>query len=165
MHYLRRTSLRVRIVAAIVAAAVVAAVVFVVVPSSPPPKPAYTSLPPAPCAVISLASLAAYLPHPTGTPETPPPATTYRTDDCKWSSTTGGEDRTLEAQENVYGSSSPVTAAQQAYNNTVSSLGGHGKGVAVSARPVTGLGDRATALFITVESDSNYLIGRHRDGA
>jgi hypothetical protein len=68
VSWLSRTSLRVRIAAGVAAAAVIAAIVFVAMPSSsPPPKPAYASLP-VPCSLVSPATLARYLPNPMGTP-------------------------------------------------------------------------------------------------
>jgi hypothetical protein len=156
VSWLRRTSLRVRIAAGVAAAAVLAAIVFVAVPSSsPPPKPAYTSLP-APCDLVSLATLARYLPNPTGTPQSTSPLRTVRAGACKWSSTTGGQDRALHAVIGVFGSSSPVTDAHHDYNATVSALGCHCKGVSVSTRPVTGLGDDATAVFITAGPDPDF---------
>jgi hypothetical protein len=151
-----RTSLRVRIAAGVAGAAVIAAIVFVAVPSSSAPKPAYSSLP-SPCSLVSLATVARYLPNPTGTPLTTSVPRTVRAGACKWSSTTDGEDRTLEALVVIVGSSSAVTTAQQSYNATASALGCHCKGVSVSTRPVTGLGDGATALFITPGPDPDFL--------
>lgn len=154
--WLRRTSLRVRIVAGVAAAAVIVAIVFLAVPSSAPtPKPAYTSLP-APCGLVSLATLARYLPNPTGTPLTPSEPSTFRTGTCKWSSTTGDEDRTLVAEVIMFASSSAVPDAQQNYNSVASGLGCHCKGVSVSIRPVTGLGDQAMAIFITDGSNPGW---------
>jgi hypothetical protein len=142
----RRTSLRVRIAAAVVAAGVIIPVAFAVARSSVGPE--YSRLP-EPCALVSLATVARYLPDPTRTPESMPPSGAYRAGSCQWASTGGGEDRTLVAQVFVFGSSSGVTAAKQAYNGSVSAFGCHCQGVTVSTRPVAGLGDQAAAFFIT----------------
>jgi hypothetical protein len=150
--WLRRTSLRVRIAAGVVAAAVIAAVAFVAVPSSaPPPKPAYASLPAA-CDLVSLATVAKYLPNPTPTPESEASGvadSTYTSGACKWASATNGEDRTLVTQVLIFKAPSAIMAAQQSYNGSVSLLGCHCRGVAVSMHSVTGLGDQAAAFFIT----------------
>ena len=168
--WLRRTSLRVRIAAAIVVAAVIAAVAFVAVPSSSSPSPKYSSLPPA-CALISEAALAKYLPDPAGTAESVipssgyvipisdylVPASDYKMGECKWSSTVGGVDRTLEAQVLVFGSSSPVILAQQDYDITLSALKCRCQGITVSTRAVTSLGDQATALSIAGRPDPDVV--------
>jgi hypothetical protein len=142
----RRTSLRVRLATGVVAAAVLVSVVIVVV-KSVSPRPAYGSLP-APCAVVSLATVARYLPDPTPTPESMPADRTYQAGSCKWASAAGGEDRTLVAQVFVFDESSAMTAVQQAYNGSLSAFGCHCQGVTVSTRPVAGLGDQAAAFFI-----------------
>jgi hypothetical protein len=131
---------------AVVAAAVLASVVIVVVKSAIP-RPAYTSLP-APCAVVSLATVARYLPDPAPTPESMPADNTYLAGSCKWASVAGGEDRTLVAQVFVFDKSPAIGAAQQAYNSSLSAFGCHCQGVTVSARPVADLGDQAAAFFI-----------------
>ena len=150
----RGISLKVRLGAAVVTAAVIGAVVFVAIPSNSP-KSAYKSAPP-PCFVVSLATLARYLPNPTGIPEILPAndadqALNHANEagTCKWSSTGGGEDRTLVVTAITYGPPSGVTAAEQAYNASVASLGCRCRAVSVSTRPVTGLGDQAEGFFIT----------------
>jgi hypothetical protein len=143
--WLRRTSLRVRIAVAVVVVGVIVPVVLVVTKSSV--GPAYHSLP-APCALVSPATVAKYLPDPTPSPESMPADSTYQAASCKWASTVGGQDRTLVAQVFIFGSSSAITAAQQAYNGSVSAFGCHCQGVTVSTRPVAGLGDQAAAFFI-----------------
>lgn len=143
--WLRRTSLRVRIATAMVVVAVIVPVLLVVTRSSV--GPAYSRLP-APCALVSLATVARYMPDPTRTPESMPASGTYQAGSCQWASAGGGEDRTLVAQVFVFGSSSGVTAAQQAYNGSSSAIGCRCQGVTVSTRPVADLGDQATAFFI-----------------
>jgi hypothetical protein len=142
----RRTNPRVRIATAVVAAAVLASVVILVVKASAP-RPAYASLP-APCAVVSLATVARYLPDPAPSPESMPADSAYQAGSCKWASVAGGEDRTLVAQVFLFDKSSEITAAQQAYNSSLSAFGCHCQGVTVGTRPVAGLGDQATAFFI-----------------
>ena len=144
----RRTRPRVRIAAAVITVAAITSVVYVVVRSGPP-GPAYSSLP-APCAMVSPAAVARYLPNPVRTPESVLTDSTYRAGSCKWASTAGGEDRTLVAQVFVYDSSSSVSPAQQAYNSAFSSFGCHCQGVTVSTQSVTGLGDQASAFIIAV---------------
>jgi hypothetical protein len=150
---LPRASLRIRVIAVVAAAAVIAAIVFAVMPSSPPPKPAYTSLP-APCGTVSLEALAKYLPSPTGTPVSVASPGTVKTDSCKWSTVARGEDRTLWLDLSVFGAPSAINNAQQSYDSTLSSVECHCKGVTVSTRRVTGLGDQATAMLATAGLDA-----------
>jgi hypothetical protein len=155
--WLRRTSLRVRIAAGVVAAAVIAAVASVAVPSSSSPSsPTYSGLPPA-CALISEATLAKYLPDPSGTAESMIPAAGYKVSICKWSSTAGGADRTLEAQVFVFRSSSPVSLAQRDYASTLAVLDCHCQGLTVSTKAVTDLGDQAAALFLAGRPDPDVV--------
>jgi hypothetical protein len=143
--WLRQTSLRVRVAAAAVVVAVIVPVMIVVSRSSV--GPAYSRLP-APCGLVSLATVARYLPDPTRSPESMLTGGAYQAGSCRWASTDGGEDRTLVAEVFVFGSSSALTAAQQAYNGSVSAFGCHCQGVTVSTQPVAGLGDQAAAFFI-----------------
>jgi hypothetical protein len=147
LPWLRRTSLRVRIAAAVVAAAVIAGIVFVAVSSSSPP-PNYAGLP-APCAGVSLASLTTLLPDATGTRQSEPTGSGFEGDSCKWLSTADRQDRTLEADAVLFTSSSAIGDARASYSDTLSLLGCHCARTSVSARSVTGLGDKATALFVT----------------
>lgn len=154
---LPQASLRIRVIAVVAAAAVIAAIVFVVMPSSPPssppPKPAYTSLP-APCDTVSLDALAKYLPSPTGTPVSVASPGKVKTDSCKWSSAARGEDRTLWLDLSVFGAPSAISDAQLSYDSTLSNVDCRCKGVTVSTRHVTGLGDQATAMLVTAGFDA-----------
>ena len=141
---LRRTSLRVRIAAGIVAAGLAAAVVIVTVPSSSPP-PQYTGLP-APCTMVSRASLAGLMPHPVGTPLGVPTDRDFKAGSCRWSSAAGGQDRTLHATVVVFKSPSATQDARQIYDESLAASSCHCRGVAISRRSVAGLGDQATAL-------------------
>lgn len=145
--WLSRTSLKVRTGAAVVVVAALASVVLVTAQSGSS-QPAYSSLP-APCAMVSPAIVARYLPNPARTPESELTDSTYRAGSCKWTSTAGGEDRTLVAQVFVFDSSSSIAAARQAYTSTFSAFGCHCRGVTVSTKPVNGLGDQAAAFYIT----------------
>jgi hypothetical protein len=146
--WLRQTSLKVRIAAAVVVVAALTSVVFVTAQSGSS-QPVYGGLP-APCAMVSPATVARYLPDPTRTPESELTGSTYQAGSCKWASSTGGQDRTLVAQVFVFDSSSSITAARQAYGSTLSAFDCHCQGVTVSTRPVAGLGDQAAAFYITV---------------
>lgn len=144
--WLRQTSLRVRIAAAVVAVAVLTSVVVVVLHSASP-QLVYAN-PPAPCALITPATVARFLPDPTRTPETMVAGTTYQAGSCRWASSSGGNDRTLVAQVFVFDSSSSDTAARQAYDSSLSVFGCHCQGVTVRTQPVNGLGDQAAAFYI-----------------
>jgi hypothetical protein len=147
VSWARGTSLRVRIAAAVATAAVIAAVVVVVLPSSPPPD--YASLP-APCGGISLASLTTLLPHPTGSRQSVSAENALRQESCKWSSTAGSQDQTLQSDVALFTSSTANSEARQSYDSALGALACRCAGTSVSTRSVTGLGDRAVALFVTL---------------
>ena len=141
--------------AGILAAAAVALVVFAVTRPSAP-RLEYASLPGQPCALVSSAELARYMPGATGTPVNANTSfPTVKIGGCKWSSTSGGEDRTLGAAAFVFGAPGAISDAQQSYRHTLADLGCRCKGVTVSRRTVTGLGDEATELFIAAAPDAN----------
>jgi hypothetical protein len=144
--WLRASSLRVRIAVVVVALAALLSVLFTVVHSGSS-QPVYSSLP-APCALVSPATVAKYLPNPTRTPESMFTSSTYQAGSCKWASSTGGDDRTLVAQVFVFDSSSSVAAARQAYDSSLSAFGCHCQAVTVSTQPVDGLGDQAAVFHI-----------------
>jgi hypothetical protein len=144
--WLRASSARVRIAAVVVAVAALTAVLVTVVHSGSS-QPVYSSLP-APCALVSPATVAKYLPNATRSPESMFASNTYQAGSCKWASSTGGDDRTLVAQAFVFDSSSSVAAARQAYDNSLSAFGCHCQGVTVSTQSVTGLGDQAAVFYI-----------------
>jgi hypothetical protein len=145
--WLRASSVRVRIAAVVVAVAALATVLVTVVHSGSS-QPVYSSLP-EPCALVSPATVARYLPNATRTPESMFASNTYQAGSCKWASSTGADDRTLVAQAFVFDSSSSVTAARQAYDNSLSAFGCHCQGVTVSTQSVAGLGDQAAVFYIT----------------
>jgi hypothetical protein len=125
-----------------IATALVWAVAF------PPPGPRYDELP-APCALISLATLDTFLPGATATPQTQPSGAGHA-GLCGWSSKRGGQTRTVTAEALIFGPPSGITAAQQAYRSAVSAAICHCQGVSVARQAVTGVGDQATAIFVTV---------------
>ncbi len=139
--------------AAVVFVVTVAAAVVSAVVRPAPPRPAYTTLP-EPCTLVSSATLG--LPGATGTPESVAIGSTLEAGSCKWSSRSDGEDKTLTAVVYVFRSPSAIVRAQQSYRNAVAGLGCHCKGVTVSARPVTGLGDQATGLLIAAGPDADF---------
>jgi hypothetical protein len=141
----RRKPLIIGFGAGILVAALVAVVLVAVRPGAQQLK--YTSLP-APCDLVSAASLAKYMPDVTSSPQSTPSNSTDQQGACTWSSITGGQDRSLLVQVDVFGSSSGPSRAQQSYQREVSGPGCC-KGLKISTRPVTGLGDQAMALVIT----------------
>jgi hypothetical protein len=143
--------------AGILAAAIVSGVVYEAQLPSGPPRGAYASLPKQPCAMVSAAELAKYLPEATGTPESIGSTGSVRQGLCKWSSAAGGEARTLTAQVLLFGSPSSVSQAQQIYQSIASTLGCHCKGVTVSTRPVSGLGDQAREAFVSAGPEANIV--------
>lgn len=127
---------------------VVAAVILVAVwPSAQQLK--YTGVP-APCEVLTAATLAKYLPEATSSPQSGSVGTVSQVDTCNWSSVTGGQSRILSVTIVVYESSSWLRDAQAQYQVLASGLTGSlGKGPTVRTRPVTGLGDQAMSMVIT----------------
>jgi hypothetical protein len=155
--WVRRRPLLAGFGAGILAAAVIAGVVYEAQLPSGPPRGEYASLPKQPCAMISSAELAKYVPDATGTPETIGTSGPVRDGSCKWSSTTGGKARTLTAQVLVFSSPSSVSLAQQNYRNIASALGCRCEGVTVSTRPVSGLGDQATETFVSAGPEADFV--------
>lgn len=131
-------------VAVVAAAAVAAAVLVIAKPGSQPLK--YSTLP-APCGMLSAASVAKYLPGATSSVTKTPSGQASKVGACTWSSISGGEDRTLLLQVDVYGTSSGLASAEHAYSKEVPSANCQCQGYKVVRQSVTGLGDQATALF------------------
>ena len=124
-------------------AAVAAAVAAVVVlwPGSRPQE--YTTMPP-PCTLVTAATLARYLPSATSAPLGPSVP-----GGCRWLSTSGplGQ-RELVVAAAVFGSSSGVTNAKQAFNadaHTTMQSPDHEITFTVTRQSVSGLGDQAVA--------------------
>ena len=153
--WVRRRPLLAGFGAGILAAAVIAGVVYEAQLPSGPPRGEYASLPKQPCA-MRLGCAGEYVPDATGTPEPIGTSGPVRDGSCTWSSTTGGEARTLTAQVLIFSSPSSVSLAQQNYRNIASALGCRCEGVTVSTRLVSGLGDQATETFVFAgpEADS-----------
>jgi hypothetical protein len=135
--------------AAVLAAALVTVVAMVVTLGGKPAaaKLKYTSLP-APCTLLTSGTVARFLPGATSSPASPP-ARASKVGACTWSSITGGEDRTLILQVDVYDSPAGTSAAQQAYAKEVPAGDCRCRGYTVTGQAVTGLGDQATVLFTT----------------
>ncbi len=151
----RRTALIIGSAALVFGAAVVAAGVSAVVRPAAP-RPEYTSLPRQPCALVSAAELARYLPGATGTQlSTESSPGTVKLGGCKWLSTSGGEDRTLTAGAIVFRSADPIGDARQSYQDTVARFACRCKGITVSSQNITGLGDQATEVFVAAAPDAN----------
>lgn len=142
--------------AGIVAAALIAGGVYEAQLPSGPPRGAYTLPPKQPCAMISAAELATYLPGATGTPVTVAVSGPVKEGVCKWSSATGGEVRTLTAQVLVFGSRSSVSLAQQAYHDFTAEFGCHCPGVTARSQPVSGVGDQAAEAFVSAGPAADY---------
>jgi hypothetical protein len=104
---------------------------------------------PAPCALISLATLDAFMPGAKAAPQAIP-SSAAPGDLCAWSRTSGGQTQQLTAYASVFGPPSGIATAQQAYASVVSTAVCHCQGVAVVTQPVTGVGDQAAAQFVTV---------------
>ncbi len=142
--------------AGIVTAALIAGGVYEVQLPSGPPRGAYTLPPKQPCAMISAAELAKYLPGATATPETIAVTGPFKERLCKWSSTTGNEATTLTAYVAVFSSSSSVSLAQQAYHDLAANFGCHCRGVTATTRAVPGVGDQATEAFVAAAPEANF---------
>ena len=151
----RRRPLVTGVTAGVLAAAVIAAAVFLIVRPTVP-QARYTSLPGEPCALISAADVAKYLPGAKGTPVSTSAGNTARAGVCKWSSTNNGENRTLIAQVDIFRSASAVKQAQQAYRTSLSAFRCHCPGVIVSTKAVNGLGDQATQAFVVARPTANF---------
>jgi hypothetical protein len=153
--WVRRRPLAAGVGAGVLAAAVIAAVVLLLLrPSAPQPQ--YASLPGQSCALVSPADVAKYLPGAKGTPQSSGSSSAVKISICKWSATTGVEDRTLVAEAVIFRSGSSVTQARQDYGSTISSLRCRCPGVTVSAKPVADLGDQATEAFVVAAPDANF---------
>jgi len=148
-------------VAVVLAGALAAGIIVAVTPSAAP-GPRYTSLPAHSCGMISPAHLAAYLPGATGTQESivsGVSANLVEIGTCKWSSRSGGTDQTLLAQAFVFGTKTALANAEQSYRDNLSGTGAacHCARVAVSSRPVAGLGDKAEELYVAPRPDANFI--------
>lgn len=151
----RRRPLIVAITVCVLEAAAVAGTGLATLPS-PPPGPRFASLPAQPCAMVSPADVAKITPGATGSPLSIPGANHVTIGTCKWSARSGGQDKTLITQTDVFGTLSGVDAAQQSYRATLASLRCRCPGVTVSARPVPGLGDEATEVYVAPRADADF---------
>lgn len=146
-------------VAVVLVGALVTGIIVAATPSGPP-APRYTSLPGQSCGMVSPAHLARYLPGASGTPESPDPslsASSIKTATCKWSSSSGGANRTLLTQAVIFGTKNAVADTRLAYHSAVGRADCHCARVSASEQPVTGLGDQAEELFVAPRPDANFV--------
>jgi hypothetical protein len=131
-------------------AAVAAAVAAVVLwPGSLAQPQQYTTLPP-PCMLVTATALARYLPGATSAPLGP-----SLPGGCRWVSTSGPQgQRELVVVASIFGSSSGVTLARQAFNaNAHSTISSPGSATTVTRQSVTGLGDQVVAQMVQLGKD------------
>ncbi len=146
-------------VAVIAVGALITGVLFATVFSAPP-GPRYASLPRQSCGLVSPDHVAKYLPGATGTRlsvATGLPAAAVQLGTCKWQSRSGGNDRTLLAQAFVFTSKTALADAEASYRENVSGAVCHCTSVAVSKRPVAGLGDKAEEVYVAPRPDANFI--------
>ena len=153
--WVRRRPVVVAITACVLEAAAVAGTGLATMPSAPP-GPHYASLPAQPCAMVSSAGLARYLPGATGSPQSVMGVSQVKIGACKWLARSGGQDTTLIAQAIILGSPSGVSDAQESYRATLTRLTCRCPGVTVHARPVAGLGDRAAEVFVAPQPYADF---------
>lgn len=125
-----------------------------------PPAPRYTSLPGQTCGMVSPGHLARYLPGASGTPESPDPslsASPVKSATCKWSSSSGGTNRTLLTQALIFGTKTAVADTRLFYRSALAHAGCQCARVSASKQPVTGLGDQAEELFVAPRPDANFV--------
>jgi len=150
-------------VAGILSAAVIAAGVILAGRTTPQPQE-YAS-PGNPCALVSQATVAKYLPSASITGPVPgvSGAGGPQVGGCAWNAPTGS----LVVDVSVYGSLAGPADAQQGFDSYVqaNSRGasfGSGEGVSVTGeRSVTGLGDQARVIFQTLTPAPSYLVDLH----
>lgn len=145
--------------AVIVVGALITGVLFATVLSAPP-GPRYASLPRQSCGLVSPDHVAKYLPGATGTPlsiDTGVSAALVKLGSCKWRSGSGGDDRTLLTQTLVFTSKTALADADTSYRQNVSAAACHCTNVAVSKRPVAGLGDKAEEVYVAPRPAANFI--------
>jgi hypothetical protein len=158
-HWARRRPAVTAAVAVVLAGALVTGIVVATTPSGPP-APRYTSLPGQSCGLVSPVQLARYLPGASGTPENPDPdlsASSIKTATCKWSSSSGGTNRTLLTQAAIFGTKTAVADTLHSYRYNLSRVACPCARVSASKQPVTGLGDQAEELFVAPRPDANFV--------
>lgn len=158
-RWARRRPMVTAAVAVVLVGALVTGIIVATTPSGPP-APRYASPPGQSCGLIRPDHLAEYLPGATGSPQSVVSgvaASLVTIDSCKWSSRSGGTDRTLLADAFVFGSGTPVANAERSYRANLSGADCHCPRVEVSKRPVTGLGDKAEELYVAPRPDANFV--------
>jgi ATP:corrinoid adenosyltransferase len=131
--------------------AVAAVIVLAVRPSAQ--EITYTGMP-APCQILTTASLARYLPDATGKAQGES-VRGARVDMCTWDSEAGGQNRLLSATVVIYESSASLSDAQSEYQTFISDESGiMGKGDTVTTRRVADLGNQAVSVVVTGHNPS-----------
>jgi hypothetical protein len=126
--------------------AVAAGIVLAVRPSAP--EITYTGMP-APCRILTTASLARYLPDATGKGQRES-VRGAQVDMCTWDSETVGQSRLLSATVVLYESSAWLSDARWEYSSFISDESGiMGKGDTVSIRRIADLGNQAVSMVVT----------------
>lgn len=134
--------------AAIAAAAAAAAVVPAAQPG--PPRLEYTRLP-APCTMLTAATVARYAPGATGGPYSGKPSSNDRGDGCTWFSDGPIEGVSMYLTVDLYGPSEALARAERAYDGWARARCPC-NGETLAKQVVPDLGDQATVLFITSTS-------------
>jgi hypothetical protein len=138
--------------AGLLAAALVAGIVVALLPSGQAQK--YTTMP-APCTLVSTASLTKYVQGAPGTQRSAPSSSAHQQAACTWINVIGPNLEALAVEVDIYSSSSGVTLASQHFGDAPATCLACAKPVRGTTHPVTGLGDQATATFMASGSGSS----------
>lgn len=128
---------------------VAAAVTAVVLVTAKPGPQKYASLP-GPCALVTAATLAQYMPGAASTVQSMPSSGTHQVDSCDWTAISSYQARQLHVTIDLYRSSSGVADARRI-------LSPHATAAckcAMTVRSVTGLGDEAKTVLITFDKNA-----------
>jgi hypothetical protein len=148
----RRGVLIIGLAGAVVAAAAVTAVVLV---TAKPGPQKYASLP-GPCALVTTATLAQYVPGAASTVQSTPSSGTHQVDSCDWAAISGYQARQLLVTIDLYRSSSGVADARRTFSPHATAA----CKCAVTVRSITGLGDEAKTVLITFDKNAFPKGGR-----
>lgn len=141
----RRKPLAIGVAAGLAVIAAVTAVVVAV-------QPGHTRRP-APCTMVTAATLARYLPDAgQGTLTTPSIGKEIYAAGCFWSSYTLGGTRDLLLHVDLYSSQAAASAAERAHSNLLLMAECPCPGLRITTQTVSGLGDQSTAAVMTVRT-------------
>lgn len=136
------------VIASLATVILAAAVVIVLAVRPSAQEITYAGLP-APCQILTKASLARYLPDATGRAQGES-VRGARVDMCTWDSNTGGQSRLLSATVVLYQSSAWLNDARREYSSFISDESGiMGKAGTVSTRRIADLGNQAVSMVVT----------------